>query len=134
MNCSPELSTRFFPERSLIETNLRRRHLNSFERVELAYPLLGIEKSLAELREKAGVKLEDQAKQVTLTSNEVRFSDELLQKKDAHDWQSSAVVAEKAGVSRATFERGVAVIERGSEELKKQVRSGKKTSDLGNVV
>jgi N6-adenosine-specific RNA methylase IME4 len=92
----------------VIEVNLRRRHLNDFQRAELAYPLLEIEGELAKHR----------MGQKGIKDGEVS-SFELGSQCQARD-----IVAQQAGLSPTTFQRAVTIIKGGSEELKEKVRKG----------
>jgi len=86
----------------VIEANLRRRHLNKFQKAELGFPLLDIETELARER--------------ILNGTLVPF--------DARG-KSSDKVAKTIGLSTRTFERAKVIIEKGSQELKEKVRKGK---------
>lgn len=86
----------------VIECNLKRRHLNDFQKAELAIPLLEIERELAKER------MSQAGKGVP---NETTF-------------RSTDKVSKQIGVSRNTFERAKKVIELAPEELKQRVRSG----------
>jgi len=89
-------------KRFVIESNLKRRHLTTFQKVEMALPLLEIEKELAKERMLNG----------TLASNGTRG-------------KATENVAKTVGVSTRTLERAKKIIEKGSEELKERVRRGK---------
>ena len=59
LGIEPDFEVRKFEDKLLekkfvIEVNLRRRHLNNFQLVELAVPLLEIEKALAKKRQAKG--------------------------------------------------------------------------------
>src|SRR5208337_4418554 len=61
LGIEPDFEVRKFDDKLIekkfvIETNLRRRHLNNFQLVELAVPLLDIEKALAKKRQAKGGK------------------------------------------------------------------------------
>ena len=61
LGIEPDFEVRKFDDKLLekkfvIEANLRRRHLNNFQLVELAVPLLEIEKALAKKRQSKGGK------------------------------------------------------------------------------
>ncbi len=61
LGIEPDFEVRKFDDKLLekkfvIEANLRRRHLNNFQLVELAVPLLEIEKALAKKRQVKGGK------------------------------------------------------------------------------
>ena len=61
LGIEPDFEVRKFEDKLLekkfvIEANLRRRHLNNFQLVELAVPLLEIEKALAKKRQSKGGK------------------------------------------------------------------------------
>jgi hypothetical protein len=82
---------------------LRRRHLNKFQKAELGYPLLEIDRELAKQRQLAGVSIETQE---TFSSNELEVG------------QARDLTAKKIGLSPTTFQRALAIIEKGPEELK----------------
>jgi ParB-like chromosome segregation protein Spo0J len=120
LGIEPDFEVRKFEDKMLekkfvIETNLRRRHLNNFQLVELAVPLLEIEKALAKKRQlKIGKNgPENPLESATETAN---FS---VKAKTVDD------VAKKAGVSTRTFERGKKILENASEEDKQKLREGK---------
>ena len=98
-------------EKYVIECNLQRRHLNSFQKVELGIPLIEIESQLAKQRQKANLK----NNKSSLAPNE------------ANDKKGKTVkkVSEKITVPPSTIERAKTIIEKGSDELKDKVRSGK---------
>ena len=98
----------------VIEVNLRRRHLNDFQKAELAYPLLEIERELAKQRQSKAGELFGKGKNSS-SSNELKLS----------EGQARDIVAKVAGLSPTTFQRAVKIIEKGSEELKEKVRHGK---------
>jgi hypothetical protein len=99
----------------VIEANLRRRHLNNFQLVELAVPLLEIEKALAKKRKSDGGKL-GRDLQLGLAPDDAK-----------PDFKAKAteVVARKVGVSTRTFERGKKILEKASEDDKQKLREGK---------
>jgi len=120
LGIEPDFEVRKFDDKLLekkfvIEANLRRRHLNNFQLVELAVPLLEIEKALAKKRQSTGGK-NGRDTQLGLAS-------------DATDPEFKAkaadVVAKKAGVSTRTFERGKKILEKASEDDKQKLREGK---------
>jgi ParB-like chromosome segregation protein Spo0J len=120
LGIEPDFEVRKFEDKLLekkfvIETNLRRRHLTNFQLVEMAVPLLEIEKALAKKRQaeagKAGRDL-----QLGLAPDDA---------KPAFKGKATAVVAKKAGVSTRTFERGKKILETASEEDKQRLREGK---------
>lgn len=120
LGIEPDFEIRKFDDKLLekkfvIEANLRRRHLNSFQLVELAVPLLEIEKALAKQRQSQGGK-NGRNTQLGLAS------DDTLPTIKA---KATEVVAKKAGVSTRTFERGKKIIEKASEEDKQKLREGK---------
>lgn len=98
-------SDKLAEKKYVIVTNLQRRHLNDFQKVELTVPLLEIERELAKQRMLAGK---------TLSSNELGVKG-----------QARDIVAKKIGVSPTTFQRALTIIEKGSEDLKEKVRRGK---------
>lgn len=102
--------------RFVIVCNLRRRHLPPFQRAELAYPLLSIEKKLAKRRQGARTDLSP-------SSGE----GEVAASKDKHAGEAVAAVAKQAGLSRPTFERAVTVIESAPEAILEKARKGELT-------
>jgi ParB-like chromosome segregation protein Spo0J len=99
----------------VIEANLRRRHLNKFQLVELATPLLEIEKELAKKRQAKGGK-NGRNLQLGLAPEDA---------KPKFKAKATEIVARKAGVSTRTFERGKKILERASEVEKQKLREGK---------
>jgi len=120
LGIEPDFEVRRFEDKLLekkfvIEANLRRRHLNNFQLVELAVPLLEIEKALAKKRQSKGGK-DGRNLQLGLASEDVE--PEIKAK-------ATEAVARKAGVSTRTFERGKKIIEEASEDEKQKLREGK---------
>jgi ParB-like chromosome segregation protein Spo0J len=124
LGIEPDFEVRKFDDKLLekkfvIEANLRRRHLNNFQLVELGVPLLEIEKTLAERRQAKGGK----------NGRNLQFGlDSGLAPDDAKpvfNAKAAEVVAKKVGVSTRTFERGKRILEEASEEEKQRLRAGK---------
>jgi hypothetical protein len=120
LGIEPDFEVRKFEDRLLekrfvIEANLRRRHLNNFQLVELGVPLLEIEKELAKRRKKLGGK-HGRNIQLGLAPNDA---------KPVYKGKATATVAKKIGVSTSTFERGKKISEKANEEDKEQLREGK---------
>ncbi len=120
LGIEPDFEVRKFEDKLLekkfvIEANLRRRHLNNFQLVELAVPLLEIEKALAKKRQSVGGK-NGRNLQLGLASE-----DAVPQFKA----KATEVIAKKAGVSTRTFERGKKILEEASEDDKQKLREGK---------
>jgi len=101
-------------KRFVIVTNLRRRHLNKFQRAELGLPLLEIEKELAKHRQEKAGEIFGRG-QDSSSSNELNLS----------EGQARDIVAKQVMLSPTTFQRALTVVEEGSEELKEKVRKGK---------
>jgi ParB-like chromosome segregation protein Spo0J len=99
----------------VIEANLRRRHLNNFQLVELAVPLLEIEKALSKKHQAKGGRKDDEF------NSELALDDPELTLEN----RPTENVAKKAGISVRTLERGKKVLEKASEEEKQQLREGK---------
>jgi len=95
--------------RFVIETNLNRRHLNAFQKAELALKLIELEKT------KRGRKPKEE---ISTESVKISTSSELLK---VDTWQ---IVSDKLGVSRDTIEKAKAVIEKGDEKLIEKCRRG----------
>jgi len=120
LDIEPDFEVRRFEDKLLekkfvIEANLRRRHLNNFQLVELGVPLLEIEKELAKKRQAAGGR-NGRNIQLGLAPNDA---------KPSFTGKAAAAVAKKVGVSTRTFERGKKILQKASEEDKQQLREGK---------
>ena len=120
LGIEPDFEVRKFEDKLLekkfiIEANLRRRHLNKFQLVELAAPLLEIEKELAKKRQVKGGK-NGRNLQLGLAPDDT---------KPKFKAKATEIVARKAGVSTRTFERGKKILERASEVEKQKLREGK---------
>jgi ParB-like chromosome segregation protein Spo0J len=120
LGIEPDFEVRKFDDKLhekkfVIEANLRRRHLNNFQLVELAVPLLEIEKALAKTRQSKGGK-DGRDMQLGIASDDA--TPELKAK-------ATDVVAKKAGVSTRTLERGKKIMEKASEDDKQKLREGK---------
>lgn len=86
----------------IIETNLKRRHLTDYQKIEMAKPLEGLIAEKAGQRQLAG----------TLSSNEDKG-------------RTGELTAKAIGVSKATYERGKKVRDEGTEEERKKALSKK---------
>jgi ParB-like chromosome segregation protein Spo0J len=120
LGIEPDFEVRKFEEKILekkfvIEANLRRRHLNNFQLVELAVPLLEIERTLAKRRKVEGGKI---GRNIQLGL----ASDDALPEFKA---KATEVLAKKVGLSARTFERGKKIMEKASEDDKQRLREGK---------
>jgi ParB-like chromosome segregation protein Spo0J len=120
LGIEPDFEVRRFDSKLLekkfvIETNLRRRHLNNFQLVELAVPLLEIEKALAKQRQSRGGK-NGRNLQLGIAPEDAEAESKA---------KATEVVAKKAGVSTRTFERGKKILEKASEDDKQKLREGK---------
>ena len=120
LGIEPDFEVRKFDDKLIekkfvIEANLRRRHLNNFQLVELAVPLLEIESALAKKRQAQGGK---NGRNLQLGLASEGEEPELKAK-------ATELVAKKAGVSTRTFERGKKILEEASEDDKQKLREGK---------
>jgi len=120
LGIEPDFEVRKFEDKLherkfVIEVNLRRRHLNNFQLIELAAPLLEIEKALAKKRQAKGGR---NGRNIQLGL----APDDAEPKFKAKATES---VAKKAGVSTRTFERGKKILEKASEDDKQRLREGK---------
>ena len=123
LGIEPDFEVKQFEDKLLekkfvIEANLRRRHLNNFQLVELAVPLLEIERALAKKRQpQSGQNERDLKPELT--------SDASFPEVESTMGNATEVVAKKAGVSTRTLERGKKIIEKASEDDKQKLREGK---------
>jgi ParB-like chromosome segregation protein Spo0J len=112
-----QFEDKLLEKKFVIEANLRRRHLNNFQLVELAVPLLEIEKALTKKHQSQSNKNEHDTP-FGLTPD-TSFSELKAKEKTAE------AIAKKAGVSTRTLERGKKIIEKASEDDKQKLREGK---------
>lgn len=103
-------------KRFVIEANLKRRHLNDYQRAELATALEPIERELAKRRMSEAGKVGRQG-QLGVGSNGP----------PPGEGRAEDLVAKKVGLSRTTYRRAKKVMVKGSEKLKESVRKGKKS-------
>jgi ParB-like chromosome segregation protein Spo0J len=120
LKIEPDFEVRKFEDKLLekkfvIEANLRRRHLTKFQLVELAVPLLEIEKALAKKRQAKGGKIGRNI-QLGLASDDAT---------PIFKSKATAKVAKKVGVSTRTLERGKKILDKATEEDKQKLREGK---------
>lgn len=120
LGIEPDFEVRRFDDKLIekkfvIEANIRRRHLTNFQLVELAVPLLEIEKTLAKKRQKQGGK--------DGRDFQLGFAPDDAEPKSKA--KATEAVAKKVGVSTRTFERGKMILEKASEDDKQKLREGK---------
>lgn len=95
----------------VIESNLTRRHLTTFQRIEMALPLIELEKELAEKRRLSTLK----------------EGDELPDRQNfAYRGKSLEIVAERIGVSYELLRQALYLMEHTSEEDLAKLRSGER--------
>jgi hypothetical protein len=100
----------------VVESNLKRRHLTDIERVELGIQFEPILAELAMKRERATIPEKGQKGfQPVIGSNEHPTG------------KARDIAADKVGISPTTYHRGKTVLEKGSDEIKEQVKAGKTT-------
>jgi len=97
----------------IIETNLFRRHLTSFQKIELAKPLEDL------IAEKARLRHESQRNPETGTYEPLPSNE--------GSGETTELTAKAIGVSKSTYERAKKVLDEGTEEEKQKVRSGQET-------
>jgi len=120
LGIEPDFEVRKFEDKLLekkfvIEANIRRRHLNNFQLVELAVPLMEIEKAIAKKRQSRGGK---NGRNIQLG---LAPEDAMPQTKG----KTVDVIAKKVGLSPRTLERGKRILDDASEEDKQKLREGK---------
>ena len=101
----------------VIESNLRRRHLNDFQKALLGKPLLEIEKQIIEQ------KMESQPRADNGTFKP-------LGSNDPHGDRSRDIVAIQVGLSPTTFQRSLVIMEKAPEQLKKSAFSAARRAAL----
>jgi DNA modification methylase len=105
----------------VIEINLKRRHLNSFQIAELEYKMEEIHKERAKRRSFSNLK--NLKENMSTAPNDAID----LKEKKEETGKVSEIIAKKTGLSPRTYERAKKIIEEGSEELKEKLRSNKTT-------
>ena len=119
----------------VMESNLRRRQLGLFQKVEVGYNLEDIEKEIAKRRMSLGGHIVGLAnKKENYNNNDVErrvASIDATLGPSGEKGKVSQIIAKKIGVSTATYERGRKIIEKGTEEQKSSLRRG--TIGMTNV-
>jgi ParB-like chromosome segregation protein Spo0J len=110
----------------VIEINLKRRHLNSFQIAELEYKMEGIYKEMARLRSLSNLKNVNKGINLSTVSN-AAIVDVNKQRENKEIGKVSEIIAKKTGLSPRTYERAKKIIEEGSEDVKEKLRSNKTT-------
>lgn len=110
----------------IIEANVNRRHLNEFQRAELGFLMEGIEGELAKKKQEESQFKPGHPRFGGRGSKDSLWSSS---REDRHKPASpiSHIIAKKAGISHATYERSKKIIIKGSEDQKNALREG----DLG---
>lgn len=99
----------------VIVSNLRRRHLNDFQKIELSQPLLSMQRLLAKQRKiRAGRSFGRGRKSRLLPNGSKQFEGEAVEN-----------IAREIGVSPRTYYRALTIIKRQPEEIKRKLREGK---------
>ena len=106
-----EFEYRLQEEKYVIESNLERRHLNNYQKIELGIPLLRIEEQIAQKRKASGLKKGNSPPLASKGAN-------------GEKGKSTQKIAKKIGVSNSTVERGKVVYENADEQLKEKLRKG----------
>lgn len=118
LGIAPSYVVKEFPDKLseelfILESHIERRQLSDFEIIELAKPLIGIERKLAEQRFKKHLPKKGQ-----------KDFQPVLGSKEHDTGRTHERVAEKLGLSPATIKRSLKIIEAAPEELKQDIREG----------
>jgi ParB-like chromosome segregation protein Spo0J len=103
-------------KRFVIDSNLKRRQLNDFEKAELAYKREDIYKEQARIRQLS--KLNNVKDKLPLGSSDHN---------DQEKGRVIEVISKRQGLSPKTYQRAKTIIENGEEETKEKLRQGKST-------
>jgi len=137
-----EFENALLEKKFVIESNLKRRHLNKFQRAKLILPLLEVEKQLARQRQLSGfdnvenpssgkyfphdgkrarkpLTPEQKAKAKLKRQEKKRLG--ILPKKPN---RARTIIAKKGQLSDRLLEKAKDILEKGSDELKQKVESG----------
>ncbi|HJT83163.1 MAG TPA: ParB N-terminal domain-containing protein [Nitrososphaeraceae archaeon] len=102
----------------IIDINDKRRHLNDFQKAELAYELEKIESERAKLRSLNNLKhVKDK-----LSKRPIDHFEHTTYKGKTRD-----IVSRKVGISQGSYERAKTIIKYGSEQSKEKLRDGRST-------
>jgi len=117
LQIEPTIETKTFHEkleekRFVIEINLKRRHLNDYQKAEMGMILLEVEKELAKQRMSKGGGSGVGSRQMTTPQDK---------------GHAQGHVAKQIGLSEKTFERAVKIVEKGTEEQKDLLRKGEES-------
>ena len=114
-------------KRFVIDINLKRRHLNDFQKAELAYKLEDIYKEQARLRQISKLKnVKDRLPlSVSLGSND--HNDDSIIEEEKEKGKTIEIISKKNELSSKTYQRARTIIENSSEEIKEKLRSNKTT-------
>lgn len=96
-----KFENKLLEKKFVIESNLKRRQLNDFQKAELGIPLLAIQQELAKQRQ----------------ANNADDTESTGQSRD--------IIAKQVGLSGSTFERSRKIIEKAAEPVKQILRDGK---------
>jgi ParB-like chromosome segregation protein Spo0J len=105
----------------VIEINLKRRHLNSFQIAELEYKMEEIYRERAKHRSISNLKNVNKENVSTAPNDAI---DGNIEKEKG---KVSEIIAKNTGLSPRTYERAKKIIEEGSEDVKEKLRSNKTT-------
>ena len=102
----------------VIDINDKRRHLNDFQKAELAYELEKIESERTKLRSLNNLKhVKDKLSKGPIDPFEPT----------TYKGKTREIVSRKVGISQGSYERAKTIIKYGSEETKEKLRHGKST-------
>jgi DNA modification methylase len=131
LGIEPKFEIKEFSEQSqekefVIEINLKRRHLNSFQIAELEYKMEEIYKERAKQRSLSNLKNVNKEINLSTAPNDAI---DVNKEKEAEEeiGKVSEIIAKKTGLSPRTYERAKKIIEEGSEEVKEKLRANKTT-------
>jgi 16S rRNA G966 N2-methylase RsmD len=133
LGIEPKFEVKEFSDQSqekefVIEINLKRRHLNSFQIAELEYKMEEIYRERAKQRSLSNLKNVNKEIDLSTAPNDATDDDANVQKeKEEETGKVSEIIAKKTGLSHRTYERAKKIIEEGSEDLKEQLRANKTT-------
>lgn len=98
----------------VIESNLKRRQLNDFQRAELGYGLEEVYGEKAKLRQLSALKKGNKVPSVSNDTN-------------GEKGRTAQLIAARIGISTSKYNRSKKIIDQGTEDQKKKLRGGKST-------
>lgn len=133
LGVEPEVQVKKFGNKILeklfiIDANLKRRHLNNFQRLELECKMEAIYIERAKIRKLSKLKFVKNKLNPSLAQNYANDNnDDNSKEEEEEQGKVSEMMARRAGLSPRTYEKAKVIIEHGTEEVKVKLRNNQTT-------